>query len=133
MRTSAIGSSSATSDELTRCIKALAFAQLDNTYQAENEPFRDFIHRWEAKEFELGDRLDEMLRIAFVLNRLLPDVSREIEVGGAPETWEELKRRGFADKNDETGREWDKNDETGREWDKNDETGREWDKNDETG
>ncbi|KAM3440129.1 hypothetical protein MY4824_002384 [Beauveria thailandica] len=81
-------------DERTRCLEA--FSQLDSTYQAENEPFRDFIHRWEAKELELGSRLDEMLRIAFVLQRLLPGLSRDIEAGGAPETWEELKRRGFA-------------------------------------
>ncbi|KAM3474855.1 hypothetical protein MY5147_004055 [Beauveria neobassiana] len=81
-------------DERTRCLEA--FSQLDSTYQAENEPFRDFIHRWEAKELELGNRLDGMLRIAFVFQRLQPGLSRDIEAGGAPETWAELKRRGFA-------------------------------------
>lgn len=80
------------SDANTRTLDATS--KLDHMQQRENEKFANFMLRSEAALSEIPVHLPDIFRIAWVIQKCLPEIKNNIISQGFPASWQQLRSHG---------------------------------------
>lgn len=80
-------------DADTRSLEATAV--LDCMQQRENERFQSFFYRFETTLGEIPVPLPDEFRIAWLIQKCLPEIKKNILDQGFPATWQQLRNKGI--------------------------------------
>ncbi|KAK4059706.1 uncharacterized protein Triagg1_10992 [Trichoderma aggressivum f. europaeum] len=84
---------SSSKDADTRSLEATAV--LDRMQQRENERFQSFFYRFEMTLGEIPVPLPDEFRIAWLIQKCLPEIKKNILNQGFPATWQQLRNKGI--------------------------------------
>ncbi|KAL7911428.1 hypothetical protein GGI35DRAFT_478779 [Trichoderma velutinum] len=80
-------------DADTRSLEATAV--LDRMQQRDNERFQSFFHRFETTLSEIPVQLPDKFRIAWLIQKCVPEIKKNIINQGFPATWQQLRNKGM--------------------------------------
>ncbi|KAK5988431.1 hypothetical protein PT974_12586 [Cladobotryum mycophilum] len=71
-----------------------AASRLRTLQQKPGTAFKKHIHTWDLIEAEMPEKLPVLLRMAFFIDTLLPEIKTELTRAKLPATWQELREAG---------------------------------------